>query len=120
MTGSIAAAIGSASRAEPARRRQHVLEVDEVRHQRMQITLDSYESELGEREEVVIAGRRHRLPEPVPRLGAAAERETPRRHHEGAALHALDATLVYADQVLRLTDPHQESRPEKAPPAQQH
>src|SRR6266700_2078079 len=110
MMGSIAAATGSAPRAEPARRRQHVLEVDEVRHQRMQIALDSHESALGEREEVVIARPRHRLPEPMPGIGAAAERETPRRHHEGAALHALDATLVYADQVLRLADPHQESR----------
>src|SRR4029079_5428382 len=58
-----------------ARRGQHVLEVEQVRHQRMQIAFDDELAALEQREDVVMAGRRQLGPEQLPFGARRAQRE---------------------------------------------
>src|SRR5207237_777693 len=90
----------------PPRLGQHVLHVPEVRHERPQVTLDPGVAALGEREEVVIAGRGHGLPESAPRVLGGAHGERPLAQQERPALECGDAALVHGEWPVLLCINH--------------
>ena len=87
-----------------ARRGQHVLDVEQVRHERVQVALDRELAALEQREDVVVAGRRHLLPEHLPFVARRAQREAVVRRHERARRDRDDAALDDLDEIALVAD----------------
>ena len=81
-----------------ARRRDHVLEVQQVRHERMQVAFDPHQFLLDQREHVGEAGRRQRLPEFLPDLARGAQRKAVIGRDEWARRRSWRRGLLDADQ----------------------
>ena len=71
---------------------EHVLDVEQVRHERMQVALDAQQPALEQRENVVEARRRHALPEGLPGLARRAQRKAVVRRDERPGRDRHDAT----------------------------
>src|SRR3954471_7442550 len=65
-----------------ARRGQQVLDVEQIRHERMQVTFDGKLAALEQGEDVAVAGLRNFLPERLPLVLRRAQREAEVRRHE--------------------------------------
>ena len=99
----------------PARRGQHILDVKQVRHQRMQVALDRKLAALEQREDVVVAGWRHLGPEQLPLVAWRAQREAVIRRDERSRRDRDDAALDDLHQIALVADLHQERGAEIAP-----
>ncbi len=98
-----------------ARGGEHVLEIEEVRHQRMQVALDAQEATLEQRKDVVQSRHRHRLPERLPRLARRPQREAVVRRHERPTGDADDASIDDADEPAGVADLEQKRGVDEAP-----
>ena len=102
-----------------ARHREHLFEVAQIGHQRVQIALDRGPARLSHGEKVVIAGRRYRRPEFRPGVGVGADGERPGPHDLRAFDDAGDAAALNANMVRRVANLDQKVDVEEpAPPDQ--
>src|SRR6266542_2155975 len=74
------------------------LHVAQVGHQRQEIALDTGPAEARQREEIVVAGPRHGLPELPPCFRARAYGEAPRAPGRAFPCHAGDAAVLHRDE----------------------
>ena len=109
----------SALLGEAARRREQVLEIQQVGHQRVEIALDAQLAALGEGEDVMEVRRRKRLPELAPRIVGTAERERPRPHQQRPTIEPRDPAARDRHVVGNAPDLDQDVEVEMAPSAQQ-
>jgi hypothetical protein len=114
--GAAAALLDHAIRRQPSRSRHDVLDILQVLHQQVERAVDPRRAALHEREEVVPARLRHRLPEARPRVERRADCERELAQQERSALDVRDASLDDAHEPRCLADLDQERRRQKASP----
>src|SRR6266511_3818532 len=87
---------------------EHVLHVAQVGHERQEIALDAGAAEARQREEIVVAGARHGLPELPPCLRARAYGEAPWATGGASPCHPCDAAVLHRDEEGLVPDLDQE------------
>src|SRR5215470_6195383 len=108
----------SAAPRETPRRLEDFLHVAQVGHERQEIAVDARAAEARQREEIVVAGARHGLPELTPRLGARADGEAPRATALRGARYRGNAALLHRHVVWHV--PHVDKEVAGEKPAAAH
>src|SRR5690606_33784148 len=83
-----------------ANRLQQGLEIEQVRHEGMEIAFYAHAPRLRQCHYIVVARRRQGLPELLPALLICAQGELPGRHDEGSAPDRCHASLLYVQKEV--------------------